>query len=120
MSKMVIFDQAMCCSTGICGVGVDSELLRISAAINKLTEKGIVVERYNPNTAPEEFISNNTVNKLINDNGINELPITLIDNQVVKTGAYLTNDELVNAFNLPHGFFQGINSKCCCNNKGCK
>lgn len=36
MKKMKIFEPAMCCPTGICGVGVDPELLRISAALDTL------------------------------------------------------------------------------------
>ena len=36
MSKMVIYDPAMCCSTGLCGVSIDPELLRIATVINKL------------------------------------------------------------------------------------
>ena len=30
MKKMTIYEPAMCCSTGLCGVGVDTKLLRIS------------------------------------------------------------------------------------------
>ena len=30
MSKLEIFDPAMCCSTGVCGPSVDPELLRVS------------------------------------------------------------------------------------------
>ena len=31
MKKMIIFQPAMCCSTGVCGPGVDPDLLRLSA-----------------------------------------------------------------------------------------
>ena len=43
MSKMVIYDPAMCCSTGLCGVSIDPELLRIATVINKLKENGITL-----------------------------------------------------------------------------
>ena len=36
MKRMQIFEPAMCCSTGLCGVGVDPELLRVSAVLNTL------------------------------------------------------------------------------------
>ncbi|MBL2347006.1 arsenic metallochaperone ArsD family protein, partial [Klebsiella pneumoniae] len=47
MKKIEIFDPAMCCSTGVCGPSVDSELIRISVAVNNLKNKGIDVTRYN-------------------------------------------------------------------------
>ena len=33
MKSMKIFEPAMCCPTGLCGVGVDPELLRISTVL---------------------------------------------------------------------------------------
>lgn len=45
MKKLAIYEPAMCCDTGICGVSVDPELLRISAVINNLKKNGIAVER---------------------------------------------------------------------------
>lgn len=36
MKKMKIFEPAMCCPTGLCGVGVDPELLRISTVLDTL------------------------------------------------------------------------------------
>ena len=34
MKKMVIYDPAMCCSTGVCGPSVDKDLLRVATTIN--------------------------------------------------------------------------------------
>lgn len=34
MKTMQIFKRDMCCSTGICGIGVDPELIRISTVLN--------------------------------------------------------------------------------------
>jgi len=39
---MQIFEAAMCCSTGLCGVGVDPELLRISTVLSSLKKNGIL------------------------------------------------------------------------------
>ncbi len=39
MKKLQIFEAAMCCSTGLCGIGVDPELLRVSTVFNSLKEK---------------------------------------------------------------------------------
>ena len=108
MSKMVIYDPAMCCSTGLCGVSIDPELLRIATVINKLKENGIMVERYNPNSAPQAFLFNQTINQIVNTRGIEVLPITVIDNKIVKMGSYLSNKEIASFFNLPSDFFKGI------------
>jgi hypothetical protein len=36
MKKMCIYEPAMCCPTGLCGVGVNPELIRISTVLNTL------------------------------------------------------------------------------------
>lgn len=41
MKKMIIFEPAMCCSTGVCGPGVDPELLRVSTVINNLCNSSL-------------------------------------------------------------------------------
>lgn len=94
MKKMQIFEPAMCCSTGICGVGVDPELIRISTVINTLKNKGIEVERFNLSNAPQEFIKNNEIKKLINEKGVDVLPATILDGELVVTGRYPTNEEI--------------------------
>jgi hypothetical protein len=40
MKKMSICEPAMCCGTGLCGVGVAPELLRISTVLNTLNQAG--------------------------------------------------------------------------------
>ena len=39
--KLEIFDPAMCCSTGVCGPSIDTNLLRVSTIINDLNRRGI-------------------------------------------------------------------------------
>ena len=62
MKKMQIFEPAMCCPTGLCGVGVDEELLRISTVLNSLEKNGVKIDRFNLTDAPMEFINNRKVN----------------------------------------------------------
>ena len=81
MKKMSIYEPAMCCSTGLCGVGVDPELLRIST---------------NLSSSPQEFVNNKEVNNFINTKGIDELPITVLDGEIVIAGRYPTNEEFKN------------------------
>ncbi len=101
MEKMQIFEPAMCCSTGLCGVGVDPELLRISTVLNTLKKNGVNVERFNLSNSPQEFVNNNTVNHFINTKGVDGLPVTVLDGEIVITGRYPTNEEFVKFLGIP-------------------
>lgn len=104
MKNMVIYEPAMCCSTGLCGVGVDPELLRVSTVINTLKKKGVDVQRFNLSDSPQEFVNNKVVNEFINTKEIDELPITVLDDEIVITGRYPTNEELVKLLNVPMSY----------------
>jgi len=67
MKRMIIFDPAMCCSTGVCGPSVDPELLRVSTVLNNLKNKGILVERYNLTSNPQIFVDNKVINEILNN-----------------------------------------------------
>ena len=90
MKKMIIFDPAMCCSTGVCGPSVNPELLRVATILNSLKNKGIVIERYNLTSNPQAFIDNKKINQLLDSKGIQVLPVTMVDEDVVKIGSYPT------------------------------
>ena len=38
MKHMEIFEQAMCCPTGLCGPSIDPELLRVSTVLDTLKQ----------------------------------------------------------------------------------
>lgn len=129
MKKMQIFEPAMCCPTGLCGVGVDPELLRISTVLNTMEKNGIKVDRYNLTNSPKEFITNKVVNNFIKANGVNGLPITVLDSEIVISGRYPKNEEFVKFLNIPMSFTgeqpkvakATINKKggCCCADGDC-
>ena len=104
MKKMVIYDPAMCCPTGVCGPSVDKNLLRVAILLNRLEKRGIKVERHNLSDNPQAFIDNSEVNKLLMDQGIDVLPITMVDGQIVKTGEYPTNEEFVELLEIPEEY----------------
>lgn len=103
MKKMQIFEPAMCCSTGLCGVGVNPELLRISTVLATMKKSGVTVERFNLNSAPMEFVDNKVVNGFVNQSGVEKLPITLLDGEIIITGRYPTNGEFAKLLGLPDG-----------------
>lgn len=100
MKKMQIFEPAMCCSTGLCGVGVDPELLRISTAINALQKSGVRVDRFNLTDAPTEFINNKVINEFLYAEGADSLPVALLDGEIIIKGRYPSNDELENYLDI--------------------
>lgn len=104
MKKMQIFEPAMCCSTGLCGVGVDQELLRISTVLNTLKNNGVNVDRFNLSSAPQEFVANKTVNNYINEKGVDGLPVVVIDDEIAISGRYPSNDEFVTLLNIPESY----------------
>lgn len=95
MKNIRIFEPAMCCATGLCGPSIDPELLRISTLLSSLKEKGIVVERYNLTSHPQVFAQNEAVKELLSKHGTAILPVTISGEDVVLTGRYSTNQEVL-------------------------
>ena len=101
MKTMNIFEPAMCCSTGLCGVGVDPELLRISTVLNTLKQKGVEVQRYNLSSAPAEFVKNKAVAEYLQKFGPEKLPVVVVDGRITIAGRYPTNEEFTELLELP-------------------
>jgi hypothetical protein len=106
MKKMIIFDPAMCCSTGVCGPSVNKELLRVATVINTLKNKGVLIERYNLTNNPQIFVDNKQINQILNTSGVKSLPVTMIDGVVVKEGKYPTNEEFCSLLEIPASYLQ--------------
>ena len=128
MKKMVIFDPAMCCSTGVCGPSVDKNLLRVSTVLNRLEKKGVKVERQNLSSNPKIFVDNKTINQMLIDEGVDILPVTMVDGKVVKTKEYPTNEEFVKFLDIPKEYIlselrarkqKKANNGCCGGNDCC-
>lgn len=100
MSKVEIFDPALCCATGVCGPSVDPELVRVATAIFLLEQKGFDIKRYNLGFEPAIFVENKEVNKIHNEKGPDSLPITLVEGKVAKIGTYPTNEEFAEWFGV--------------------
>ena len=93
MKKMTIYEPAMCCSTGVCGPSPDKELMRVSSIIDKLSKNGASITRYNLSNATDEFVNNKTVNDILNEKGDSELPIVMVNDEIVISGRYPSNEE---------------------------
>jgi hypothetical protein len=93
------FDPPMCCSTGICGPTVDQSLLDVNDMIIELQAVGARVERYQMTSNPQAFLQNAQVMRLVREQELAALPITVVNGQVLKTGTYPTLAEVRSALN---------------------
>ncbi len=94
MSKLQVYDPAMCCSTGVCGPSVDPVLPRFSADLEWLKSKGVDVERFNLAQDLAAFSGNSTVKQALNSQGTKCLPMILVDGRVVSQSDYPTREQL--------------------------
>jgi hypothetical protein len=118
--QIEIFDPAMCCPTGVCGPSIDPELMRIATVINMLKEKGVMIKRHGLSSEPQDFISNKAINNILQKEGADVLPVTLLDGEIVKTKAYPTNEELSKWLNVEIRAKVSIKKGGCgCGSKGC-
>ena len=94
MAKMEIYDKPMCCSTGICGPEVDPVLPRFAADLDWLKSTGHVIERYNLAQQPAAFAESVTVREVLAAEGVDSLPLVIVDGQVVSRASYPSREQL--------------------------
>ena len=118
MKTMEIFEPAMCCSTGLCGVSIDPELLRVATNLNNLKAHNVIVNRYNLSSAPAAYVSNSAVNKELHEHGGDNLPLILVDGEIVIKKRYPTNEEFCALLEIPCEYLSS-DSGCCGGSGGC-
>lgn len=94
MKKIEIFDPAMCCPTGLCGPDINPDLMRVATVVETLKRKGINITRHNLRDEPQIYVTNTIVNKFLQENGAEGLPVTLVDNEIIVSKGYPTNKQL--------------------------
>ena len=94
MTSMLVFDPAMCCSTGVCGPAVDPRLSRFAADLDWLKGQGVAVERFNLSHEPARFVADDSVKSALEDKGEAALPLVKVNGEVKSVGTYPTRDEL--------------------------
>lgn len=120
MANIQVFDPALCCSTGVCGVDVDQQLVSFSADVDWARLNGAQIERFNLAQQPMAFAENAAVKKFLELSGAEGLPVILVDGDVALTGRYPQRAELAR--------WAGISAtqeastpagKCGCSGKSC-
>jgi len=95
MTELTLYEEAMCCSTGVCGPDPDDELVEVSAALDQLEDEfDVNVSRANMQHNVEQFLETQQIADLVEEHGPSILPITVVDDEIVSKEAYLSYDEL--------------------------
>jgi hypothetical protein len=92
--RLDVFDPAMCCSTGVCGPDVDSQLVHFAADAKWLGEQGVTVQRHNLGQEPGAFMNNALVRRTLQSEGVGCLPLGIVNGEIVFRGGYPTRTEL--------------------------
>lgn len=100
MTKVEIFDPAMCCSTGVCGPSVDPELTRVASAVYSLEKRGFDIKRYQLTGDPDKFAESDEITRIFQEKGPYALPVVLVNDKAVRVGSYPTNEELAEWFGV--------------------
>lgn len=118
---VAVFDPAMCCETGLCGPGVDPELLRIARDLRWLSAQGVTVQRKGLSQEPQAFVANARVQGLLQAFGDGALPAVLVDDTVLTYGRYPTRDELVAVLTPAHASGKNADAggSCCAPGTSC-
>ncbi|WNG81293.1 arsenite efflux transporter metallochaperone ArsD [Mycobacterium sp. ITM-2016-00316] len=94
MSKVEVFEPALCCATGVCGEDVDQALVMFSADLDFVAGRGGDVTRYNLASEPGSFAENETVRAFLQVAGSGGLPLVLVDGVTAMTGRYPDRNQL--------------------------
>ncbi|MCP9439803.1 MAG: arsenite efflux transporter metallochaperone ArsD [Nitrospira sp.] len=94
MVKIEVYDPAMCCSTGVCGIDADQRLVNFAADVEWAKQQGVTIERFNLGQQPMQFANNPRVKSFLERSGEGALPLILVDGEVALAGRYPSRAEL--------------------------
>lgn len=100
MSTLEVFEPAMCCPTGVCGVEVDPVLVQFNADLAALSAAGVEVLRHSLSHSPAAFAAHPAVLQELQA-GTDRLPIVVVDGRIVSTGLYPGKLQLMRLLGLP-------------------
>lgn len=102
MSKntLIIYEGAMCCSTGVCGPEPDKTLIEFNQTLKRLQEefKDLGITRASISFNVKMFLENKEIFQLVKEKGQEVLPITTVNGKIIAQQRYLKFDELKDAF----------------------
>jgi hypothetical protein len=110
MSKIEVFEPALCCATGVCGEDVDQQLVTFSADMDFIRSQGGEIARYNLASEPQAFADNDAAKSFLGLSGSAGLPLVLVDGVTAMTGRYPDRTQLATwaGLDVPNGAGLGI------------
>jgi hypothetical protein len=118
MTGIQVFDPALCCSTGVCGVEVDQQLVGFSADVDWAKQNGAQIERFNLAQQPLAFAENSVVKAFLERSGAEALPLILVGGEVALAGRYPNRAELTRWTGIAQ-VEEKPESGCCSGSKCC-
>ena len=95
-NNLIIYEGAMCCSTGVCGPEPDKELIEFNETLKKLNKEfsDLSIIRASLSVDVKMFLENKEIFQLVKVNGQQILPITTINGKIIAKKKYLKFNEL--------------------------
>ena len=119
MTSIQVFDPALCCSSGVCGVDVDQALVAFSADMEWAKQQGARIERFNLAQQPMVFAENPTVKRFLERSGEEALPLVLVDGEMALAGRYPNRLELARWAGIAEEAKPPVSGGGCCSGKSC-
>lgn len=88
MTRIEVFEPALCCNTGVCGDDVDQALVTFTADMDWINSQGGDIARFNLANAPMDFAEREPVKAFLQLSGSEGLPLVLVDGVTAVTGRY--------------------------------
>ena len=95
MPSISVYEPPSCCSSGVCGPGVEQSMAQFASTLEWMGRNGAQVSRFNLSHQPAAFAENSVVREAINSEGMDCLPLVMIDGEIVSKGVYLDRDDLL-------------------------
>lgn len=95
MAEIAVYDPPMGCSTGYCGPDGEDAATAFEADLEWLSRKGVTVERYNLGLQPGAFAGNPNIRSLLQAEGIQCLPLVMVNGAVAHKGGYPSREQLI-------------------------
>ena len=95
--ELIIYEGAMCCSTGVCGPEPDRDLIAFNETLKRLqNEYGnrLTIMRASLTFNSLIFLSHPEIAQLVKETGPAVLPITTINGEIIAGQKYLPYEEL--------------------------
>ena len=104
MTFVTVFRRVPKPITGMIGVLYDPDFERFEANLDWLETTGVLVEQFDPSTAPKEVAKRPAAQQIVADEGERSLPLILVNESVVSRGTYLSRAQLARAVGQGQGW----------------